>query len=103
MYRYRFFKHCNEWRCIERGHAKAEYITTAILEGVLGVIGGPEVIVVAEQPDGRKFHITIKNGFIDKVVFSEEGKPRPDPESEEYVYIKTSFNHQTEFFIKTGV
>lgn len=104
MFRYRFFKHGAVWRCVEKGSDKAQEINTAILEGVLGVVGGPEVIVVAEQPDRRKFHITVKNGFIEKVEYLFEENAYFDEGTEyERAYIKTSSAEQTEFHIKDSV
>jgi hypothetical protein len=103
MFRYRFFKHGNDWRFIERGSEKSEHITTFALEGVLGVVGGPEVRVRADQPDGRAFYVTIKNGFIDKVEYLYEENAYYDAVNEQGAYIATRSEEQTEFWVKNGV
>lgn len=64
---YYFFKHNGVWRYKYPGRLSADAIDTFALERVLGVLGGPEVIVVRKQPNGSIYHITVKNGFIDKV------------------------------------
>lgn len=64
---YYFFKHNGVWRYKYKGRVSADLVDTFALERVLGVMGGPEVIVVREQPDGEVYHINVKNGFIDKV------------------------------------
>lgn len=64
---YYFFKHNGVWRYKRPGDLQAKAVDTFALERVLGVMGGPEVIVVREQPDKKICHINIKNGFIDKV------------------------------------
>lgn len=70
---YYFFKHNGVWRYKCPGRVSADAIDTFALERVLGVMGGPEVIVVRKQPDGKVYHINVKNGFIDKVVYVDEG------------------------------
>lgn len=70
---YYFFKHNGVWRYKCPGRISADAIDTFALERVLGVMGGPEVIVVRQQPNGGVYHITVKNGFIDKVVHVDEG------------------------------
>lgn len=64
---YYFFKHNGVWRYKCPGRVSADAVDTFALERVLGVMGGPEVIVVRKQPDGKVYHINVKNGFIDKV------------------------------------
>lgn len=64
---YYFFKHGGVWRYKKPGDLQAKKIDTFALERVLGVMGGPEVIVVREQPSKKIYHINVKNGFIDKV------------------------------------
>jgi hypothetical protein len=105
MSRYRFFKHGNEWRCIEKGSDKAENITTSILECVLGVVGGPEVIVVSKQPNGDTYHINIKNGFITAVDKVWETNHLVGGGHGEGYYQVTALERksQTEFYIENGV
>ncbi len=78
---YRFFKFGNKWSYKHQSWETAKPIDTFALERILGVIGGPEVIVVREQPNNERVHVTIINGFIDKAeiisistecVYSEE-------------------------------
>lgn len=64
---YYFFKHKGVWRYKCPGRVSADTVDTFAIERVLGVMGGPEVIVVRKQPDGKVYHINVKNGFIDKV------------------------------------
>lgn len=66
-----FFKHNGVWRYKYPGDLNAKTIDTFALERVLGVMGGPEVIVVRKQPDGKVYHINVKNGFIDKVEHAD--------------------------------
>lgn len=68
---YKFWKHNNEWRYKHKLDAAGKPIDTFALERVLGVVGGPEVIVAREQPNGKKLNIVIKNGFIDSVIHKE--------------------------------
>lgn len=69
---YYFFKHNGVWRYKWPGDLQAKPIDTFALERVLGVMGGPEVIVVRKQPDSKVYHINVKNGFIDKVEHVDE-------------------------------
>jgi hypothetical protein len=62
-----FFKHNGVWRYKRPGALSGSVVDTFALERVLGVMGGPEVIVVRKQPNGSVYHINVKNGFIDKV------------------------------------
>lgn len=103
MHRYRFFKYKEEWRYSERGIEGSNPIGTFALEGVLGVVGGPEVRVRADQPDGRAFYVTVKNGFIDKVEWLYEENAYYDEEKETGAYIATRSAEQTEFWVKNGV
>ena len=65
---YRFFKYKDEWRYAEKTWQTSKPVDTFALENILGVLGGPEVIVVREQPGSKQtYHITVKNGFITKV------------------------------------
>lgn len=65
---YRFFKHKDQWRYAEKTWHSSKPVDTFALENILGVLGGPEVIVVREQPgSGQTYHITVKNGFITEV------------------------------------
>lgn len=70
---YYFFKHAGVWRYKKPGDLQAKKIDTFALERVLGVMGGPEVIVVREQPGKKTYHINVKNGFIDKVEHVDVG------------------------------
>lgn len=70
---YYFFKHNGVWRYKYPGRLSGDKIDTFALERILGVLGGPEVIVVRKQPNGSIYHITVKNGFIDKVERVDEG------------------------------
>lgn len=64
---YHFLLYGNQWRYKRRDWERVKPIDTFALERILGVIGGPEVIVVREQPNGEVCYITLKNGFIDSV------------------------------------
>ncbi|MNM90619.1 hypothetical protein D3C81_1028860 [compost metagenome] len=70
---YRFFKHNDQWRYKERTWPAAKPIDTFALERILGVIGGPKVIVVRTWP-GEPYdtHITVENGFITHVAYNYE-------------------------------
>ena len=76
---YRFHKYRDEWRYSHKTWNASKPVDIFALEHILGVLGGPEVIVVREQPgSGQVYHINIKNGFIDKVeavdeTFDDEG------------------------------
>lgn len=64
---YRFFKHQDKWLYKERTWAAAKPIDTFALERILGVIGGPKVIVVRAQPNGEEIQVIVENGFITRV------------------------------------
>lgn len=95
---YRFFKHNNDWRFIEKGSEKSEAVGTFALEGVLGVTGTRKATVQCKQPDGRNFGVTVDNGFITKVEYLYEENAYHDVENERYPYIATKSAEQTEFF-----
>lgn len=65
---YRFHKHREEWRYAHKTWNASKPVDIFALERILGVVGGPKVIVVREQPgSGQEYHITVKNGFITDV------------------------------------
>lgn len=71
---YYFTKYKDKWMYRKKGWVQAIAIDTFALERVLGVIGGPEVIVIRKQDEGDVCHITLKNGFIDSVESVTEQK-----------------------------
>jgi len=82
---YRFHKHREEWRYAHKTWNASKPVDIFALERILGVVGGPKVIVVREQPgSGQEYHITVKNGFITEVEALVE-----DPTVEERPPIKT--------------
>jgi len=77
---YTFFKHGLKWRYRKHNDVAANDIDTKALEEVLGVVGGPHVIVVRECLVERKLlHIHVKNGFIDCAVAYTPGERMPLP------------------------
>jgi|AGFS01.1.fsa_nt_gi hypothetical protein len=65
---YRFHKHREEWRYAHKTWNASKPVDIFALERILGVVGGPKVIVVRKQPgSGQEYHITVENGFITEV------------------------------------
>jgi len=73
MATYRFFKYKNEWRYREKTSVEASPIDAKGL-AVLGVLGGPEVVVVRPVPGepDYTYRITLKNGFITEALMARE-------------------------------
>lgn len=97
---YRFYKHGTTWYYKEKGSEVAEHVATFALEGILGVTGTREARVRVDQPDGRAFYVTVKNGFIEKVEYLYEENDYHDKENELGAFIATKSAEQTEFFAK---
>lgn len=97
---YRFYKHGNDWRFIEKGSEKAQSINTFALEHILGVVGIRPVRVTVPQPDKNEFYVYVDNGFITKVEHVYEENAYHDEERETGAYIATRVVEKTEFFIK---
>lgn len=72
-----FFKYKGKWLYRIKGEEQPKDLDTYALESVLGVVGGPEVIVVRKTVDdaiGDVLHIKVQNGFITKAeVGSRDG------------------------------
>lgn len=97
---YRFYKHGNDWRFIEKGSERAQSINTFALEQILGVVGTRPVRITVQQPDRNEFYVYVDNGFITKVEHVYEENAYHDEEREIGAYIATRVVEKTEFFIK---
>jgi len=96
---YRFYKHNNEWRFIEKGKERGEPISTFALEGVLGVTGVRKVIAFCDQPTGETVEVTVENGFIIKAEVVEEYTDSVcDSEYNETFFERFERNERDEFY-----
>lgn len=70
----RFFKYKQEWRYKPKAADEAKPVDTYALEKVLGVVGGPKVVVIRKHPTipDHEYHITVENGFITKAEIGED-------------------------------
>ena len=97
---YRFYRHGDDWRFIEKGTEKSQPINTFALEQILGVVGTRPVRITVPQPDRNEFYVYVDNGFITKVEHVYEENAYRDEVNERDAYIATRVVAKTEFFIK---
>lgn len=97
---YRFYRHGDTWRFIEKGSEKSQEINTFALEGILGVTGTRPTRITVPQPDRNEFYVYVDNGFITKVEHVYEENAYHDEENETGAYIATRVVEKSEFFIK---
>lgn len=69
-----FYRYKNDWMYRPKAAAVGKPIDTYALEKVLGVVGGPKVIVCRKHPTSpdHEYQITIENGFITKAELGED-------------------------------
>ena len=62
----KFFKYAGVWRYKIWGEEAVQLVDTRALENILGVVGGPRVVVFRDtgKPTAPKLRIEIHNGFI---------------------------------------
>ena len=97
---YRFYRHGNDWRFIEKGTEKSQPFNTFALEQILGVVGTRPVRITVPQPDHNEFYVYVDNGFITKVEHVYEENAYHDEVNETGAYIATRVVEKTEFLIK---
>lgn len=69
-----FYRYKNDWMYRPKAAATGKPIDTYALEKVLGVVGGPKVVVIRKHPTipDHEYHITVENGFITKAEIGED-------------------------------
>ena len=69
-----FYRYKNDWMYRPKAAAVGKPIDTYALEKILGVVGGPKVIVVRKHEEivDYEYHITVENGFITKAELGED-------------------------------
>lgn len=98
----RFFKQGKDWFFQTAGSDTANHIGESTLENFLGICAPSEVILVRKQPNDKIYHMTIKDGVIDRVesvvetFISEE----VTPSGQHATYLQVARQEQTEFFIE---
>ena len=71
-----------QWKYRNNREESSKAVDTFALERILGVIGGPEVIVVREDlRTCQVCHVTVKNGFVTQAeLLGENGERLPTQE-----------------------
>lgn len=69
-----FYRYKKDWMYRPKAAAVGKSVDTYALEKVLGVVGGPKVVVIRkhESSPDNEYHITVENGFITKAELGED-------------------------------